>query len=151
MNWNKDKSIILSQICTGVFALLLLALDVGAYWLCRGFCTLAVQLNTDTDIYLLMATLYSCSVFAWVILYSLMRLLGNMRRGVVFENQNTGYMRRTSWCCIAVCGICLVSGLYYVPFVLVAASAGFMGLIVRIVKNSFQQAIAMKDELDLTI
>ena len=29
--------------------------------------------------------------------------------------------------------------------------AGFTGLIVRVVKNVFQQAIAMKDELDLTV
>ncbi|MBR0311274.1 MAG: DUF2975 domain-containing protein, partial [Oscillospiraceae bacterium] len=27
----------------------------------------------------------------------------------------------------------------------------FMALIVRIVKNAFEQAIAMKDELDLTV
>ena len=35
--------------------------------------------------------------------------------------------------------------------VLIAIAAGFMGLIVRIVKNVFEQAITMKDELDLTV
>ena len=29
MNWTKDKSILLSQVCVAVFALLLAALDIG--------------------------------------------------------------------------------------------------------------------------
>ena len=33
----------------------------------------------------------------------------------------------------------------------VAAAAGFMGLVVRIVRNVFAQAIPMRDELDLTV
>ena len=37
------------------------------------------------------------------------------------------------------------------PFIAVAIAAGFMALLVRIVKNIFQQAIDMKAELDLTI
>lgn len=45
----------------------------------------------------------------------------------------------------------LVSCLYYLPFIAVAIAAGFMALLVRIVKNIFQQAIDMKAELDLTI
>ena len=47
--------------------------------------------------------------------------------------------------------LCLVSALYYPSFLLITAAAGFMCLIVRVVKNVFQQAIAMKSELDLTI
>ena len=151
MNWNKNKSIVLSQVCVVIFSILLACADVGAYWLSKWFTALAVSLNQGADVYLLMASIYSCSVFAWLILYSLMRLLINMRMGHVFEVSNTRYMRRTSWSCIAVAVICFISGIYYIPFVLVAVAAGFIGLIVRIVKNSFQQAIAMKDELDLTI
>ena len=37
MDWNKDKSISLSKICVGAFALLLLAADIGAYWIVRLF------------------------------------------------------------------------------------------------------------------
>ena len=32
VNWTKDRSILLSQICTALFALLLAALDIGCYW-----------------------------------------------------------------------------------------------------------------------
>ncbi|MBP0968937.1 MAG: DUF2975 domain-containing protein, partial [Oscillospiraceae bacterium] len=33
----------------------------------------------------------------------------------------------------------------------VSAAAGFMMMIVRVIKNIFQQAISMKAELDLTV
>ena len=61
------------------------------------------------------------------------------------------YLRSVSWYCIWVALICLVSCVCYVPFVFVAIAAAFMALIVRIVKNVFQQAISMKSELDLTV
>jgi len=33
MDWNKDKSVMLSRVCIVVFAILLAAADIGAYWL----------------------------------------------------------------------------------------------------------------------
>ena len=60
-------------------------------------------------------------------------------------------------CSALVCGIAAWVGTYRVPplvsllFLVMAAAAAFMALIVRIVKNVFQQAIAMKSELDLTV
>ncbi|MFR1758596.1 MAG: DUF2975 domain-containing protein, partial [Christensenellaceae bacterium] len=59
--------------------------------------------------------------------------------------------RITSWCCFGACLICFASSFYCLPILLIAIAAGFMGLIVRIVKNVFEQAITMKDELDLTV
>ena len=47
--------------------------------------------------------------------------------------------------------MCRGSCLYYLPFIAVAIAAGFMALLVRIVKNIIQQAIDMKAERDLTI
>ena len=54
-------------------------------------------------------------------------------------------------CCAAASLIFFISSVYYGPFLIVAAAAVFMTLIVRIVRNVFQRANAMKDELDLTI
>ena len=47
--------------------------------------------------------------------------------------------------------ICVVSCAYYIPFFFVAIAAGFVGLIVRVIKNVFAEAIALKDENDFTI
>jgi len=151
MDWNKDKSILLSQICVAIFTLLLTAADIGAYWLVGWFMEVSRTLSCLKDGYLLLASLYSCSIFAWILLVNLWRLLGNIRLGMVFDTTSIKYLRITSWCCAGVCFICFVSTIYYIPFILISIAAGFMALIVRIVKNIFEQAISMKDELDLTV
>lgn len=149
MAWTKDKSILLSQVCVGLFALLLLVLDLGAYWICPGF--VGARTMGEPMALWLMVTVYLCSVPGWLLLWSMWRLLGNLRRERVFVAENVRSLRRVSWCCAAAAFICLLSCLYYLPFIFAAGAAAFMALIVRLVKNVFQQAIAMKSELDLTV
>ena len=157
MNWTKDKSIALSRVCVAGFALLLAAVDVFV-WLRR----LRVYRSelfgispvlTDWGIILI-------SLFAWPALWALWHLLGNLKEEKVFTSENVHLLRVVSWCCVGaalVCGIAAWVGIYRVPplvsllFLVMAAAAAFMALIVRIVKNVFQQAIAMKSELDLTV
>ncbi len=149
MNWSRDKSLLLSQICVAVFAALLLALDIGCRWAATWF--VQVRLMREQLGYLLMATVYVCSVFAWVLLASLWRLLGRLRRGEVFIPANVRLLRTVSWCCFGAAAVCLLSCLYYLPFAFAAAAAAFMALIVRIVKNGFQQACGMQDEVGLPV
>lgn len=149
MEWNKDRSVKLTHVCVAVFAVLLAVLDVGAYRFASWY--VQVRLMHWQLGVLLMATIYCGSVFAWICLWQLWRLLENIRRGEVFVAENVRCMRIVSWCCVGAAAVCAVSTLYYLPFLFVAIAAGFMALIVRIVKNAFQQAIAMKDELDLTV
>lgn len=149
MNWSKDRSVALSKICLWVFALCLLALDLGARRFSAWFVQARLmrwQLGA-----LLTITIYSGSVFAWLCLYGLWRLLGGVSRGEVFTAENVRHMRLISWCCMSAALICFLSAAYYLPFAFVGVAAGFVALIVRIVKNAFQQAIDMKDELDLTV
>ncbi|MBR3560022.1 MAG: DUF2975 domain-containing protein [Oscillospiraceae bacterium] len=149
MNWNKDKSVTLSQACVIVFALCLLALDVG----CRRFAQWFAVTRAWDFKYAdqLSAVIIGGSVFAWVCLWKLWALLWNIRHGKVFAEENVSHMRVISHCCLLAAVLCAVSCRYYLPFGFIAVAAGFMALIVRIVKNAFQQAIAMKDELDLTV
>ena len=149
MNWTKDRSIVLSQACVALFAALLLAVDVECYWIAAWLVRWRFS-NWQYGV-LLMVTVYAGSVFAWLCLWQLWRLLGAIRSGVVFAPENVRRMRTISWCCVWAAVVCALSAAYYLPFVFVAAAAGFMALIVRIVKNAFEQAIAMKDELDLTV
>jgi len=149
MNWNNDRSITLSKVCVFAFSLLLAAADIGAYPLVRWFIGLrGMNWQEGTG---MMICLYLCSIFAWIALFNLLKLLGRIGAGEVFISSNVKSMRIISWCCVAVAAVCLVSGIVYLPFILVAMAAGFMALIVRIVKNAFQQAVEMKDELDLTV
>ena len=129
--------------------ILLAALDIGCYWAVGWFVRL--RLMHRDSVFLRMATIYLCSGFGWVLLVRLWQLLQNIRAQLVFDMRNVHLLRQVSWCCVGAGAVCLVSCLYYLPFIAVAIAAGFMALIVRIVKNIFQQAIDMKSELDLTI
>ena len=162
MHWSSKNSIILSQVCVGVFAALLLALDIFAYPLAVQFCQNVhyigghgwERLWTVTDWQLaavLLTAVYVGSVFAWVALYKLFRLLRQIKHERVFVEENVKLLRAISWCCFGAAAATLVGGAAYLPLVVLAVAEAFMGLIVRIVKNVFQQAISMKSELDLTI
>ena len=144
-----DKSIVLSKGCVLLFALLLAVLDLGCYWIAGWY--IRLRYMPWQSAWALMASVYVGSVFGWVCLYKLWRLLGNLGAGAVFTAENVGLLRAVSRCCVGAALVCLVSSVYYLPFLLLALAAGFMALIVRIVKNVFQQAVAMKSELDLTI
>lgn len=148
-NWTKDRSITLSIVCIYIFAAVLLAADIFCYQLTAWFISLR-GMHWQQGVGM-MVTVYLCSVFAWIALYELLRLLNSLKRGEVFLMKNVRALRIVSWCCAGVALTCLVSVIWYLPFVFVAMAAGFMCLIVRIVKNVFQQAAAMQDELDLTI
>ena len=149
MNWSKNSSIALSRACVVLFMILLAALDIGCYWAVGWFVRLRLM-NRDS-VFLMMATIYLCSGFGWVLLVRLWQLLQNIRAQLVFDARNVRLLRQVSWCGVGAGAVCLVSCLYYLPFIAVAIAAGFMALIVRIVKNIFQQAIDLKSELDLTI
>ena len=151
MEWSRDKSVVLSRIFVVVFAILLATADIGAYWLVSGFMEISYTLGGLKDGYFLLATVYSCSIFACILLVNLWKLLTNIQRGMHFETSSVRYLRISSWCCAGVCAICLLSTLYYVPLILVSIASGFMALIIRIIKNIFEQAIAMKTELDYTV
>lgn len=166
MHWTVKNSIILSQVCVGVFAALLLALDIFAYPLITQLCNNVHYIGTSgweklwmvTNWQMaaaLLAAVYVGSVFGWAALYKLFRLLQQIKKERVFEAGNVKLLRAISWCCFGAAAATLVGGAaalkLILPLLVLAAAAAFMGLIVRIVKNVFQQAIAMKSELDLTI
>jgi Protein of unknown function (DUF3036). len=99
----------------------------------------------------LLATIYACSVPGLVALFSLDRLLANIKKKNVFIAKNVKHLRVISWCSFAVSAILFVSGFYYLLFLLVAVAAAFFGLILRVVKNVIEQAVTIKDENDFTI
>ena len=78
-------------------------------------------------------------------------LLRNLRQGIVFDSRNVRLLGIVSICCFIACAVCLVgcARIFFLGFV--ALAAGFVGLIVRIVKNVFSAAIDMRSELDLTV
>lgn len=149
MDWNKDKSARLTAVFVFLFAVILLAADVfGFIWMPWFVSVSAIK---PEHLPFLAATIYTGSIFAWICLYTMFRLLSSIREGKVFTEKNSSMLRVISWCCAGASIVFLVSILYYPPFIIISAAAGFMMMIVRVVKNIIQQAIGMKNELDLTV
>ena len=147
--WNGRKSISLSKLCIRLFMGLLVATVVSAPWLTLWFLDFS-RAGQGTEAFFL-ATIYVGCVPAVYLLYNLFRLLDSLEAEQVFITENVERLRRISWSCFVGAGIAIVSVIYYIPWVFLAVSAAFMGLIVRVVKNVVAQAVALQDEVDSTI
>lgn len=150
-NSTNRGSLWFSQACLIIFALLLLALDLRGFWIIRWFLGVSHGLGGLRDGICLACTLYSCSVCAWIAVVVLWWLLRLVAKGSAFSPAAVRCLRITGWCCFAVAALTLASTLYYLPMVLPALCAGFMGAIVRIVMSAFESALSMREELDLTV
>ena len=152
--WNIKKSINLSLIACFVVSVLVVLLMV---FLPQLISVYAENRNITELLYLrnfilnACLTIYPSAVLGLVALYSLIRMLLNIKADEVFIAQNVSYLRTISWCCFAVFGIAALGGIFYVPFFAVSVAAGFVGLILRVVKNVMQTATKMREESELTI
>ena len=132
--WNNHRSVLLSQLSVIVFAVLLILAVVTAPWLVHWIVGFSRGYLRGTEAYFL-ATMYTGSIPAAVLLYSLFRLLQRIAAGQLFLGENVEYLRLIAWSSFAGAVVCLVSVLYYFPWILVAVPAAFIGLIVRVVRN----------------
>ncbi len=150
MDWNRDKSVRLSKFCVYFFMAALAALCVGAPWLFKALIAARPDYLTGRLGLFLLST-YTIAAPAAGALLGLRRLLQNISAGAVFIDENVRILRLLSWCCILAGLLCGASAFYYLPFAELAAAALFMGLILRVVKNVFAEAVRLKDENDYTI
>ena len=133
--WSKSNSIKLSSILVKVLFVCLIAavflIPFGARYydyVSTGYYNGTV---TRATVFVpLCITLYFTLVPAFILLVKLNRLLENIRADKVFVNENCGIMRLMSYCCFA---------------------AGFMGLILRVLKNVFAKAVELREENDSVI
>ncbi len=154
--WNKDKSVALSiAVCFLLTAILTLLLFIGP-WVVKVWLTEYRGMKAQSPVTQNLCTLFSlcfypCAPFGYFTLYSLLRLLFNIKNEETFIMQNVKYLRRISWSCFAVAGITLIGGIYYLPFLFVTVAAAFVGLMLRVVKNVMHSAAELKAENELTI
>jgi hypothetical protein len=148
--WNGEKSVTLTKFCIVLFFGLLIAAVVTAPWLTRWFVNFS-QAGLEGKAAYFMATIYAGAFPAAYLLYSLFVLLRRIDAGQVFVDENVELLRRISWSCFLGAVIALVSVFYYNSWLFVAVAAAFMGLIVRVLKNVFAQAVELKNESDYTV
>ena len=147
-----DISITVCFILAGILAVLIIAGPVffefymSAY---RGFKPGGEAMEMLKTVF--SAAFYPSAVFAAVILYSLIKLLFNIRAQKIFIDENVKYLRVVSICCFVISAITLVAAFFYMPFGFVALAGGFVGLLLRVLKNVMQSAVELRQENDLTI
>ncbi len=147
MKWSMKNSVCLSRVFIGFFAVLLLGLDVMGF-----FTSEMEEVLKPSQLNWLRACVYACSVPAWVALWDLWKLTWNLEKGQVFTPGTIRLTRIIAWCCFAAAIISCVCALFiHVSVIVVSVAAALMGLIVRMVKNVLEQALAMKNELDYTV
>lgn len=149
--WNSTKSLQLSSICT---KLLIAAVFVFAAFLPKmlnAYIAVSPAYSQLAQITPLMVVLYLCCLPALAALFSLDRLLVNIKREEVFVERNVRHLRIISWCCFAVAAFLACAVYYYLIFLAVAIVAAFFGLILRVVKNVIEEAVIIKTENDFTI
>ena len=154
--WNYKRSVNLSLYVCYVLSAVLIILAVAGYWIFdiymtgyRGFLPEGEAIESIKRIFGLV--FYPSAIFAGVVLYSLIALLKNIKSGEIFTKKNSSLLRRISWCCFCVAIITLIGGFFYMPFIFIALAGGFVGLMLRVLKNVMQSATELREENDLTI
>lgn len=132
--------------------------------LCAGMCAAGPKLtafvmqrpspmiNGPVRFWMILIAGYALAVLAFLCLFGLYRLICRIEQGDIFTAANVKSLRAISLEVGAAAALSLLLGITCtVLMTAVAAMAAFMVLIIRVVQHSFERAVSMKDELDLTI
>jgi len=102
--------------------------------------------------------LYACLVFGIAALVILLLTLIDIRRGAVFTVANVRRLRLISYCGLGIMLACAVGAVmtravmaFLFLFVLLVLIAGFMSLLMRVIKNVIDAARLLKEDADYTI
>lgn len=154
--WNVKKSVNLSIfvclfISVVLIVLVLFAPMIFEFYLTayRGFTATGEALKNIKTTFCY--CFYPSSVFAGIILWSLLKLLFNIKKEKIFISQNVSLLRTVSWGCFAIGIITFIGAFYYMPFMFVAAAGGFTGMLLRVLKNVMDNAVKISEENELTI
>lgn len=152
--WNQDKSlnlsILLVKILFGFIIVLAFCVPVMVHWYDTGFGR-GIGLVEGSVFWPLSICLWLAAICGEVCLYHLGKLLNNIKNDVVFKMENCQHLRVISWCCLLAAIPFGIFGFWRFVSFIVAAAAGFFGLILRVLKNVFVRAVELQEENDYTI
>lgn len=140
-----------SKVATIFFILLVILADVVGLPSARYICNVWARKDDSVAVTMFTVVYYVVTVFAYIVLASIFKLLNNMSRDVVFDTKNTTMMSYIVLSLVGAGVAFAVLGLVWGESAFLALVAWFMALIVLSVKVVFDKAIVMKNDLDLTI
>lgn len=151
-----SKSVLLTQILTILLLIFLVTTlffipVIGSWYAAVPHATALRPTNgADAEI-ALNITLYAAEIPALTAAISVWLLLLNITNEKVFVHSNVKLLRILSYCCFSVTLIFIYFSIYTPVSLAIALAAAFMGLILRVLKNVFSQAVELREENDLTV
>ena len=149
--WNRYKSLALSHILVKAMLVLIILFAIGLPFVAQMYCDTLVTETADTIKIPLIASLYIATVPVFLAVLSLDKMLSNIKKDIVFDRTNVKYLRYISWCCYSAGAVFVFLGFFIFLSFIIAIASIFFGLIIRVVKNLFCEAVEIKSENDLTI
>ncbi len=149
--WNRYKSLALSHVLVKAMLALIIIFAVALPFISQMYCDTLVAETAEKIKIPLIVSLYIATVPVFFAVLSLDRLLSNIKKDIVFDRTNVKYLRHISWCCYIAGAVFVFLGFYIFLSFIIAIAAIFFGLIIRVVKNLFCEAVEIKSENDLTI
>ena len=147
--WTKSRSLLLTIIITAVLLFTVTVFAFLAPWIVQFYIDTFNRVNVPVTE--LLVCFYCCVPFCYVALTVLLGMLLNLRKNRVFTRGNILRMRILSWCSFAIAAICLIGGIWYLPFIIVGGAIGFIGIIIRVIKAMLACGFEMKNDQELTI
>lgn len=149
--WSSVKSVKLSTLFTKIVILLVVAFGIALPFVIRKTSLAESFILKGNEIGYILPVIYICCIIALVALWSLNRLLTNIKNEVIFVGKNVQILRIISWCCFLAAAVLIFGSFFSLLFFLLSIMIGFIGLILRVVKNVFEAAVNLKTENDYTI
>jgi hypothetical protein len=151
--WTEMKSLKLSRILAAVFTamIVLVTFFVPSFSDWYDEASVGNGLIDGSLVVPACVTLYVCEAFAFAAVISLHILLKNISVGEVFVTQNTKCLRVISWACMLAGVAFLVMALWRFIFLFPAFFVMMFGLVMRVLKNVFEQAVEINSENDFTV
>ena len=151
--WNKTRSLMLSRILALCFTVMIFMLTFFVPFFSEWYDGASEGMGLIAgSVYIpVMIGLYVSEALALWAVAELHILLANISKGEVFTERNTRCLRGISWACMLAGGVFAVLGLWRYLILLPAFFAVMFGLIMRVLKNVFEQAVEIKSENDFTI
>ncbi|MGN1315662.1 MAG: DUF2975 domain-containing protein [Acutalibacteraceae bacterium] len=132
-------------LLSALFAFFLFTAPIIFPW----YCELAHKGETATKA--LIGVFYGCSPSAAITLIYVFKFLKNLEKGEVFTAKSVKYLRILSYTCLSAVPLSLPLCFYFIGAFPIPVAAGFMWLILRIIKNAFEYGSEIKNENDLTV
>lgn len=150
---SKSKSLVLTSILVKVVFVLLIAavfcIPVCVEW--YDVTSRSVSGEVRSAYWPLMIALYASVAAAFPLVIALDRLVTNIKKGDVFVKANVTILHIMSYCCFAVSLIWLAVVYWRLLVFVVCFAAAFFGLILRVIKSVFEEAVSIKEENEGTI